>query len=118
MRTQHVADIGDLRQALRFGVTTVLDMGASTGPEKVVFAIRSQANLATDVADLRSAGDPPLPLARTEELGTDKATVSSVDDATRFVATRREAGRRLPEDLAGWCSECDAGHAQPRSDER
>jgi len=88
----HVAAIGDLRQALRFGVTTVLDMGASTGPEKAVFAIRSQANLATDVADLRSAGNAAAAPGSHEELGSDRATVSSVDDATRFVATRRAEG--------------------------
>ena len=35
----HVADTGDLRQALRFGVTTVLEMGASTKPERVLFGV-------------------------------------------------------------------------------
>lgn len=53
----HVAETGDLRQALRFGVTTVLDMGATTRPENAVFAMRSEARAATDIADLRSAGD-------------------------------------------------------------
>ena len=88
----HVADTGDLRQALRFGVTTVLDMGATTQPESVLFAMRSEANLATDIADLRSAGDPAAAPGSHEELGADKPSISTVEEATRFVAMRRAAG--------------------------
>lgn len=87
----HVADTGDLRQALRFGVTTVLDMGATTQLESVLFAMRSEANLATDIADLRSAGDPAAAPGSHEELGADKPSISTVEEATRFVADRRAA---------------------------
>ena len=88
----HVADTGDLRQALRSGVTTVLDMGASTKPERVLFAMRSEANLSTDMADLRSAGNPAAAPRSHPELGTDTPTVSTVEEATRFVATRHAEG--------------------------
>ena len=54
----HVVDAGELRQALRFGVTTVLDMGTVGVSERDLFAVRSAASLATDVADVRSAGFP------------------------------------------------------------
>jgi hypothetical protein len=54
----HVVDAAELRQALRFGVTTVLDMGTVTAAERDVFSLRATARTATDMADLRSAGFP------------------------------------------------------------
>lgn len=88
----HVAEAGDLRQALRFGVTTVLDMGATTGPESAVFAMRSEANAAADIADLRSAGDIAAAPGSHEERRADKPAVATVAEATRFVATRHAEG--------------------------
>jgi len=54
----HVWDAGDLRQALRFGVTTALDMGLFAITPGDLSAIRTRANAATDLADVRSAGYP------------------------------------------------------------
>ena len=51
----HVAGTEDLRQALRFGVTTVLDM-AAIGPLPLgMAAIRAKSEASFDLADVRSA---------------------------------------------------------------
>lgn len=46
-------NVDQLRQTLRFGVTTALDMAAASVPESQVFDVRSVARVATDMADLR-----------------------------------------------------------------
>ena len=51
----HVRSAEDLQQALRFGVSTVLDMGAIVEPQ-TLFDLRTTARDRTDLADLRLAG--------------------------------------------------------------
>jgi hypothetical protein len=91
----HVPDADDLRQALRFGATTVLDMGALVEP-KALFSLRSAAAEVSDMADLRLAGfyanaprgdAPPDPRSRVEI-----PPVASVEAAREFVAARRTEG--------------------------
>jgi imidazolonepropionase-like amidohydrolase len=90
----HVRDAGELRQALRFGVTTVLDMGAIIEPE-VLYALRRTASATRDMADLRVAGylliargpnEAPVPT------GASTPSVATVEEATAFVASRRAEG--------------------------
>jgi hypothetical protein len=89
----HVMDAGDLRQALRFGVTTVLDMAATRTGEKELFALRGRASAATDMADLRSAGFPATaPGAHGTEFTAVFPAVGSVADAKTFVASRQAEG--------------------------
>jgi len=53
----HVRDAEELRQALRFGVTTMLDMGATEVlPPQQLFALRAAARVTPDMSDLRAAG--------------------------------------------------------------
>jgi imidazolonepropionase-like amidohydrolase len=85
----HVSDAEQLRQALRFGVTTVLDMGAAAVPQSQVFEVRSVAKAATDMADLRSAGF--IASAR-RPAGSTRPVVSTVEEAKRFVAARHSEG--------------------------
>jgi imidazolonepropionase-like amidohydrolase len=54
----HVSGVDDLRQALRFGVTTVLDMAAISTTPAELSAIRAKAAVAPDIADVRTAGYP------------------------------------------------------------
>ncbi len=91
----HVRDSDDLRQALRFGVTTVLDLGATIEPD-AIFALRSAANASVDMSDLRVAGyvarargeqEPPSPLT-----SASTPRVSTPADARQFVAMRRAEG--------------------------
>jgi imidazolonepropionase-like amidohydrolase len=91
----HVRDAGELRQALRFGVTTAFDLGATIEPD-ALFALRTAANAAADMADLRVAGyvanargeqEPPNPL-----LSPSTPRVSTVEGARQFVAMRRAEG--------------------------
>ena len=85
----HVSDAEQLRQALRFGVTTVLDMGAAAVPQSQVFDVRSVAKAAIDMADLRSAGF--IASAR-RPAGSLRPIVSTVEEAKRFVAARHSEG--------------------------
>ena len=89
----HVRDAGDLRQALLFGVTTVLDMAATRATERDLFALRSGAKDAMDMADVRSAGYPATaPGAHGTEYATAFPAIGTVAEAKEFVATRRAAG--------------------------
>ena len=91
----HVGDGDELRQALRFGVTTALDLGATIEPD-ALFALRSAANVSVEMADLRVAGyvarargeqEPPSPLT-----SASTPRVSTPADARQFVAMRRAEG--------------------------
>jgi imidazolonepropionase-like amidohydrolase len=84
----HVREAEELRQALRFGVTTMLDMGATEVlPPQQLFALRAAANVTTDMSDLRAAGymAPPsgasLPTPAIATVGT-----------KQFVEMRRAEG--------------------------
>ncbi len=89
----HPENAEDLREALRFGVTTVLDMATTRVSERELFAVRSAAAVATDVADLRSAGFPATaPGGHGTEYSQTFPTIASVSEATAFVAARREQG--------------------------
>lgn len=88
----HVRSADDLRDALRFGVTTVLDMGATVDPAEL-FALRTMARASPDMADMRLAGflarasDRPDP-----RISIPVPAVTNVEDARRFVAARHEEG--------------------------
>jgi hypothetical protein len=77
----HVASIADPQQALQFGVTTLLDMGAANVPQEQVFEVRTAARTATDMAEVFSAGF--LASAR-RPAGSTRPLVTSIDDAVRF----------------------------------
>jgi len=86
-------DAAELRQALRFGVTTVLDMGTVSIAERDVFSLRAAARTATDMADLRSAGFPATaPDAHGTEFTAVFPTVGTVTEAKDFVTVRRREG--------------------------
>jgi imidazolonepropionase-like amidohydrolase len=91
----HVQSREDLRDALQFGVTTVLDMGATIEPREL-FGLRADADRTNSLADLRSAGllartprdnAKPDPRIRVQIPG-----VRSVDDVRRFVQERTTEG--------------------------
>ena len=91
----HVQSRDDLRDALQFGVTTVLDMGATIEPREL-FALRAEATRTSSLADLHSAGllarpprdnAPPDPRIRVQI-----PAVRSVEDARRFVQERTTEG--------------------------
>ena len=85
----HVRDAEELRQALRFGVTTMLDMGATEVlPPQQLFALRAAARITTDMSDLRAAGYMAVPPAA----GFPTPAVSTVEEAKQFVAMRRAEG--------------------------
>ena len=89
----HVRDAGDLRQALRFGVTTVLDMGTFALTPGDLSTIRTRANATTDMADVRSAGYPATsPSGHGTQFGTSIPRFSALISATEFVAMRRTEG--------------------------
>jgi imidazolonepropionase-like amidohydrolase len=89
----HVRNAGDLRQALRFGVTTVLDMGTVGTTPKEMFAIRAEADAATDRADIRTAGYPATaPGGHFTQYGVFMPVVSTVNGAKETVSMRREQG--------------------------
>ena len=89
----HVRNAGDLRQALRFGVTTALDMGLfATTPEELS-AIRTRANAATDMADVRSAGYVATsPRGHGTQFMQVIPRFSTLITAGEFVAMRRAEG--------------------------
>jgi imidazolonepropionase-like amidohydrolase len=85
----HVVSVTDPRQALQFGVTTVLDLGAALVPQEQVFDVRATARAATDMAEVFSAGF----LASTRRpAGSTRPLVTSVEDAVRFADARRADG--------------------------
>ena len=89
----HIRDGDDLRQALRFGVTTEIDMGTIGVTEEVAFALRSAANGSMDMAGVRSAGFPATaPGAHGTESKAVFPAVGTVAEARAFVAARRAAG--------------------------
>jgi imidazolonepropionase-like amidohydrolase len=89
----HVRDAGDLRQALRFGVTTALDMATIAITPGALSALRATASAATDMADVRSAGYPATsPNGHGTQFGTSIPRVSALVSAKEFVAMRRTEG--------------------------
>jgi imidazolonepropionase-like amidohydrolase len=91
----HVTDAGDLRQALGFGVTTVLDLGSVRVPASTVFALREAARSDMTMADLRSAGDPATAPAGHEGVRSTnlvKPVVATVAEARAFAATSKAGG--------------------------
>ena len=85
----HVASLADPRQALQFGVTTVLDMGAANVPQEQVFEVRAAARTATDMAEVFSAG---FLASSRRPAGSTRPLVTSVDDAVQFADARRADG--------------------------
>jgi imidazolonepropionase-like amidohydrolase len=85
----HPRSVAALRDALRFGVTTVLDMG-SDGHEQV---LRDAAANSVDVADVRSAGFvATAPGGHGTEFGHTVPTVSGPSAAEAFVEARKASG--------------------------
>jgi len=93
----HVRNLDDLQDALRFGVTTVLDLAASGVTLQDMATFRSAAASRMDLADVRSAGfGAPAPGghgsgSRGTSVGT-RPAVAAAEDADAFVATRRREG--------------------------
>jgi imidazolonepropionase-like amidohydrolase len=93
----HVRTSEDLEEALRLGVTTVLDMAASGVAPRDLSTLRNTVASRMDVADLRSAGfAAPAPGGHGTEsyIATvgDVPTVPTVEIADAFVAGRRSEG--------------------------
>lgn len=89
----HIASAEQLRDALRFGVTTVLEMGTFALSAGDSFALRSKANQAADMADMRAAGYPATSLrGHGTEFGVVLPTFTSMITATEFVSARRREG--------------------------
>lgn len=87
----HSRTAEDLQQAMRFGVTTVLDMATEDPIQQR--ALRQAAETRADVADFRSAGVPATaPGAHGTEYGTAITTVAAPADAEPFVAARQRDG--------------------------
>lgn len=86
----HTANATELQLALRFGVTTVLDMFT---PPAVDRNLRAAASARRDVADFRSAGIlATAPGGHGTEYGVEIPTVARAADADAFVADRKAAG--------------------------
>jgi imidazolonepropionase-like amidohydrolase len=88
----HVRDARELRQALRFGATTTLDLGAIVEPD-VLFALRSASETSSDMAELRVAGYAAI--ARRPDEPAPRLLVSSTprlmttEDVRQFFSGRR-----------------------------
>ena len=81
----HTRTVAQLQDALRFGVTTVLDMWSPEGDR----ALRDAAARRTDVSDFRSSGIlATVPGGHGTEYGIPIPTVSGPDAAASFVAAR------------------------------
>lgn len=81
----HTRRISQLQDALRFGVTTVLDMWSPEGDR----ALREAAAHRPDVSDFRSSGIlATVPGGHGTEYGIRIPTVAGPDDAASFVADR------------------------------
>ena len=93
----HVRNLEDLADALRFGVTTVLDLGASGVTPSQQSELRATAARRMDVADLRYAGYvATAPGGHGTELRNARLpnppTVERAADAVSFVAARKSEG--------------------------
>ncbi len=81
----HTRTVAQLQEALRFGVTTVLDMWSPEGDR----ALRDAAARRTDISDFRSSGIlATVPGGHGTEYGIPIPTVSGPDAASSFVAAR------------------------------
>ena len=92
----HVRTEDDLRQALRFGVTTVLDMGATVEPARL-FALRKTASQSSEMSDVRLASLFARAPRGQGESADSRITVavppvSTVEAAKQFVADRHSEG--------------------------
>jgi imidazolonepropionase-like amidohydrolase len=86
----HLWEEGQLRTALRFGVTTELDM--MTSPQ-IAATLRKAAAARRDLADLRSAGSAvTAPGGHGTEYGFPVPTLARAEDAEAFVAARAAEG--------------------------
>jgi imidazolonepropionase-like amidohydrolase len=110
----HVHDADELRQALRFGVTTALDLGATIEPE-ALFALRAAADTAHDMADLRVAGFVATAYPPPGLLTSSAPRVTTPEDARQFVAMRRAEG--VDHVKIGLNGEVSANTGAPRLDE-
>jgi imidazolonepropionase-like amidohydrolase len=89
----HLSGTEDLRQALRFGVTTVFDMASIAVFPREMAAIRARASASTDMSDVRSAGFPATsPSGHGTEYGMPIPRFSPSMDAREFVSKRRAEG--------------------------
>jgi imidazolonepropionase-like amidohydrolase len=85
----HTRSVAQLQDALRFGVTTVLDMWTPEGER----ALREAAARRTDVSDFRSSGIlATVPGGHGTEYGIPIPTVSGPEAAASFVADRVAGG--------------------------
>lgn len=81
----HTRTVAQLQDALRFGVTTVLDMWSPEGER----ALREAASRRADVSDFRSSGIlATVPGGHGTEYGIRIPTVAGPDGAASFVADR------------------------------
>jgi imidazolonepropionase-like amidohydrolase len=93
----HVRSVDDLEDALRFGVTTVLDLAASGVTPQDLAELRTLAASRVDIADVLSAGFAGTTAGghgtafRSAHVG-EIPTVASAKDADAFVAARRSEG--------------------------
>ena len=86
----HTEQVGQLEESLRFGVTTVLDMG--TFPPYEV-PLREAAATRVDIADFRSAGIlATAPGGHGTEYGIEIPTVAGPEEAVDFVRQRSQEG--------------------------
>ena len=84
----HTQEIGQLEESLRFGITTVLDMGTFPPYE---IPLREAAATRADVADFRSAGIlATAPGGHGTEFGIEIPTVAGVEEAVDFVRKRSQ----------------------------
>jgi imidazolonepropionase-like amidohydrolase len=93
----HVRNLEDLADALRFGVTTVLDVGASGVTPSQQSELRAATARRMDVADLRAAGYAATAPGGHGTEGRNARlpsapTVERASDAMSFVAARRTEG--------------------------
>jgi imidazolonepropionase-like amidohydrolase len=86
----HTESVGQLQESLRFGVTTILDMGTFPEHDEMV---RAAAASRKDVADFRSSGIFITPTGgHGTEYGIDIATLDDADKAEDFVSERIRLG--------------------------
>jgi imidazolonepropionase-like amidohydrolase len=87
----HTTEVAQLRDALKFGVTTQIDMG--TQPEKAAAWRSPPDSVPHDRADLISPGIPATaPGGHGTQFGWDIPTVASPAEAEEFVAHQAAAG--------------------------
>ncbi len=86
----HVWDAGHLETAMRFGVTTVLDMMTDF---RVAATLKKEAQQRPELADLRSAGTPVTARGgHGTEYGLVFPTLDRPEDASAFVKDRAKEG--------------------------